>query len=102
MILPSKELIEKVLGLKNPKCIDRIDDEFWIEFDIEDEKMFNIYEFAFKIKEWAYEHWFFIDSYTNINSGAKVTKQFEKSMYFVEKTEVEAIIKAGEWVLKQL
>ena len=61
----------------------------------------NIYELAFKLKEWAYSNCCELVSYTE---GCEIfqTQLGETIKYFYAETEVEAIILASEWVLKEI
>ena len=61
----------------------------------------NIYELAFKLKIWAYSNCCELVSYTE---GCEIfqTQLDETIKYFYAETEVEAIIKACEWILKEI
>lgn len=61
----------------------------------------NIYELAFKLKEWSYSRCYEIVSYTE---GCEVfqTQLDETIKYFYAETEIEAIILASEWILKEI
>ena len=61
----------------------------------------NIYELAFKLKIWAYSNCCELVSYTE---GCEIfqTQLGETIKYFYAETEVEAIILASEWILKEL
>ncbi|WP_323586046.1 hypothetical protein [Aliarcobacter butzleri] len=68
----------------------------------------NIYEFAFKCKEWALDQNCCIRSYI-LKQEKKGRTKLEyhylanmPSEVFEEDTEVEAIIKACEWILKEI
>ena len=104
----SKELLSEVLGYEvdtflgiNKNEIDytccRDENEGYIDISI------NIYEFAFKCKEWAFKNKYKIQS--QINEGNKghshITKKNDDcwAKGFFENTEIEAIIKACEFIL---
>ena len=59
------------------------------------------YELAFKLKEWSYSRCYEIVSYTE---GCEVfqTQLDETIKYFYVETEIEAIILASEWILKEI
>ena len=63
----------------------------------------NIYEFAFKCKEWALKNNYKIQSQINLsNEGhSHITKKNDDcwAKGFFENTEIEAIIKACEFIL---
>lgn len=67
-------------------------------------KSINIYEFAFKCKEWAFKNKYKIQSQINqSNKGhSHITKKNDDcwAKGFFEDTEIEAIIKACEWILE--
>lgn len=113
----SKELLSEVLG---DEYNDRLVDWFQIEdnylrtyydcgrYDYKGRPTglgieINIYEFAFKCKEWAYSTYgIMIQSYPYCGkSRADALKGLEVDEVFKENTEVEAIIKACEWILKE-
>ena len=66
-------------------------------------KQINIYEFAFRCKEWAYSTYgIMIQSYPYCGkSRADALKGLEVDEVFKENTEVEAIIQACEWILSE-
>jgi len=113
---PSVKLIEAVLGVK----IEEIDysptNTIYYSFVDKDNKYIetniNIYEFAFKVKEWCWNNGIGI-MITRNHNGYKAILNDVYGMDFDKKieeyndknncmhtTEVEAIIKAGEWVLE--
>ena len=114
----SKELIKNVLV----KETENLSDDFtfdikdnYILFDDDGECQFevNIYEFAFKCKEWALDKGYTIESHTNRSfiskynreyfSVAKIFKETDSMRINTidESTEIEAIIKACNWILEQ-
>ena len=110
----SKELLSEVLELKR---IDEIYIEDNILYFCELNKGINIYELAHKCKEWAMNKGYQIISglsdepayrkqyekaYAKINyyTEDKIGNRVYKDIYFMANTEVEAVIKASEYVLK--
>lgn len=80
----------------------RIDNNiYWNVKEIDILQSRNIYELAFKLKEWSYSKCYEIISYTE---GCEIfqTQLDETIKYFYAETEVEAIIKACEWALKEI
>ena len=65
----------------------------------------NIYEFAFKCKEWAFKNKYKIQSQINeSNKGhSHITKKNDDcwAKGFFEDTEIEAVIKACNWILEK-
>ena len=113
--LKKKELLSEVLELKR---IDEIYIEDNILYFCELNKGINTYELAHKCKEWAMNKGFQIISglsdepayrkqdekaYTKVlwYEGDDIHREY-KDMYFMANTEVEAIIKASEYVLKAI
>lgn len=106
----NKELIKNVLV----KETENLSDDF--TFDIKDNYILfadegecqfevNIYEFAFKCKEWALKKDFIISSYSRHRLDG-----YDCCIYddngdidedFISNTEIEAIIKACNWILEQ-
>ena len=123
-ILPSKDLLSEVLGLKITKVCDEKefghrDNIIQLKYDNtlklgdgsmaiardNGHKSMNIYELAYKCKEWAYSNGFIVSS--GINSERKwwadsigVEEFPEVYEIFSAETEPEAIFKACEWILK--
>ena len=105
----SKELLSEVLGINNiSSIIYDIDFPNIIEYSQyatlargRRSTEINIYELAFKLKIWAYSNCCELVSYTE---GCEIfqTQLGETIKYFYAETEVEAIIKACEWVLKEI
>ena len=104
----SKELASEVLGVSIIKYTMRENDIIYFtksptfkDVDIPS-KLINIYEFAFKCKEWAYQNnydmwsitWGAVEFQNNIKS--KGTERIDAD------TEVEAIIEACTWILKEI
>ena len=102
----SKELIVTVLAEETENLtydfISDVEDNYII-FSDEGECLFevNIYEFAFKCKEWARDKY-------NITISSALYKNYAKSWNidkdksYTAKTEVEVIIKACEGILEEL
>ena len=116
----SKELASAVLNKEVTKCslINKSRNSINITY-FEDKEDFNpicrewnIYEFAFKCKKWATKYNFQLVSWTVAFEAVKKKgycqthntqdKNRENDKPFRENTEVEAIIKACEWVLEQI
>ena len=104
----SKELLSEVLNYEvdaflgiNKNEIDytccRDENEGYVDISI------NLYEFAFKCKEWAFKNKYKIQSQINAsNKGhSHITKKNDDcwAKGFFENTEIEAIIKACEFIL---
>lgn len=113
----SKELASSVLGL-NVAYTERCEHRdniigIWADMNTKPIKEINTYEFAFKCKEWALNKGYTIESHTNRSfiskynreyfSVAKIFKETDSMRINTidESTEVEAIIKACEWILEQ-
>ena len=101
----SKELIRNVLeketeNLPDDFTFDIIDN--YIIFADDGECMFevNIYEFAYKCKKWARDKYNITISSALYSNYAK-SWNVDKDKSYTAKTEVEVIIKACEWVLKE-
>ena len=109
----NKELMSAVLG-HNDICNERIiqnkllymckNDGMW-DYEYE----YNIYEFAFKCKEWAKNKEHIIHSsptqkieHTAIVQSFDINKFYYGQNQFYALTEVEAIIKACEWLLNEV
>ena len=102
----SKELIKAVLQKETEtlsKDFNFITNEDYIEFSDDGEMQFEycIYKFAFKCKEWARDKY-------DITVSSSIYKKYAKAWdipndkSYIADTEVEAIIKACEWVLKEI
>ena len=61
----------------------------------------NIYEFAFKCKEWARDKYGITLSSALYKNYAK-SWNIDKDKSYTAKTEVEVIIKACEWILEEV
>jgi len=117
MNTPSKELITEVLEIEKPDNItlivgnkynNNIKQTLLIEYNDESEPiMFNIYEFAFKCKEWALKQGYEIQSAPcdGINILKKDTTNILKQFDFYingENKELLGIFKACEYILLQI
>lgn len=100
----STELASSVLGL-NVVYIESCEHRdniigIWTDMNTKPIKEINIYEFAFKCKEWALNKGF------NIFSSYKSFSIFQNGILICsssgENAEIEAIIKACEWILEDL
>ena len=104
----SKELIKNVLVKETENLSEDFSfniDEDYIIFSDEGECQLevNIYEFAFKCKEWAFKNKYKIQSQINeSNKGhSHITKKNDDcwAKGFFENTEIEVIIKSCEFIL---
>lgn len=107
----SKELIIKVMDIKYPFSDVQLNSDIlsWWREDVyfEEKVKINIYEFAFKwCKEWAFKNKYKIQSQINANNKghSHITKKNDDcwAKGFFENTEIEAVIKASEYILKEL
>jgi len=110
MTLPSKELLSKVLNVEITYLTDRLDGNL-MPYQVarqEGWSTINIYEFAHRCKEWAWDkHRYKLKS--GIFIGRKgALKQNEYACTDYESisenanSEPEAIFKACEWILKEI
>ena len=108
----SKELLSEVLNYEvdaflgiNKNEIDytccRDENEGYIDISI------SIYEFAFKCKEWALKKEFIVHSsptqkkeFTSIAQNFNMNQSYYGKNQFYALTEIEAILKACEWILE--
>ena len=107
----SKELIIKVMDIKYPFSDIQLNSNIlsWWREDVffEETMKINIYEFAFKCKIWGFnEYKIYLSSELGEDSEVSLfwTANFktkEENRCFYGDTEVEAIIKACEWLLEQ-
>lgn len=105
MLLPSKELLSEVLGVKRITDINLTDNYitykyFAFEYDIFEDKV-NIYELMHKMKVWALSKGYRIDSaITDGRYGECVLSAgIGFSMCFEADTEFEAVTQACEFIL---
>ena len=103
MILPSKELISEVLSkeVEEERFIDSNSLTYVNSGIYED---INIYEFAFKCKEWALSVYHNIDFMVYGRSQCDLiifTQPDDIKYNFNEDTEIEAIFKACDYIMKQ-
>ncbi len=79
-----------------------VEDNFIIfSYDGEYQFEVNIYEFAFKCKEWAMDKYDITISSSLYKNYAK-SWNIDKDKSYTAKTEVEVIIKACEWILDDI
>ena len=113
----SDELASAVLGKEVTKCslINKTRNSINITY-FEDKEDFNticrewnIYEFAFKCKEWALTEGYMmkIENHYSNSIVVQIRKTISNSSYIEPwkktfRSEVEAIIKACEWILEML
>lgn len=104
MILPSKELISEVLSkeVEEERFIDSNSLTYVNSGIYED---INIYEFAFKCKEWAFDKGFVLKSYKKQGAFSGTYHYAidinDKICEWLANTEYEAIFKACEWIMEQ-
>lgn len=112
----SKELLSEVLG-HNDMCNERIVENKLLYMCKNDGTMdyeyeYNIYEFAFDCKEWALSKGYILSSNSYSNGGCCQVIQVDGEEcpecgecttleYIHSFTEIEAIIKACEWILNE-
>jgi len=109
MVAPSKELFKKVMGIdlmrtyiSDGQEVERnlwINDDYIVWNDVPYTDEVSIFEFAFKIKEWAEIHGYILSSSIGLCDIA-ISRNVKWIWNESADTEVEAIIKAGEWILK--
>ncbi len=106
----SKELLSEVMDIKYPFSDVQLNSNIlsWWREDVyfEETVKINIYEFAFKCKEFAFKNKYKIQSQINeSNKGhSHITKKNDDcwAKGFFENTEIEAILKASEYILKEI
>lgn len=101
----SKELLSEVLGIKVSKLVT----DSWLNahnnivFEEKDSNFadfINVYEFAFKCKEWAFKRE--LNLWTDYLGNCQIQdKDFQLLNDCYYDTEIEAIIKACEWILSE-
>ena len=100
----SKELASEVFKLN--VCETYIENnKLYFDMELPLIQNINIYEFAYKCKEWALNKGSYINCFYNEFWWDRVEKKYtadipSKNKSFYEDTEIEAIIKACEWILK--
>ena len=103
----SKELVVSVLTEETENLtydfISDVEDNYII-FSDEGECQFevNIYEFAFKCKEWALSKGYFIYSTNELSFIKSLSLETVETFANGKDTEIECIIKASEWVLSEV
>ena len=116
----STELASSVLGL-NVVYIESCEHRdniigIWTDINTKPIEEINIYEFAFKCKEWAYNQGFEIITYNlyskdnfkvvccpidEVDNFSEIVSSCNTFSWFNLPTEVEAIIKACNWILEE-
>ena len=103
----SKELVVSVLTEETENLtydfISDVEDNYII-FSDEGECQFevNIYEFAFKCKEWALSKGYFIYSTNELSFIKSLSLETVETFANGKDTEIECIIKASEWILSEV
>jgi hypothetical protein len=98
----SKELLSEVLNL-NITYIERCNNSIVYKVSVYDrEEEVNIYEFVFKCKEWALTKGYFIYSTNELSFIKTFSLETIETFSNGKDTEIECILKACEWVLKEI
>ena len=105
MMLPSKELLIKAMGYKNPHPLEIEDSKLYLYKEAgENITTINIYELAYKCKEWALSEGHILKHWTTKPMGGTEcyceSNNIDKYPFEAE-TEQESIFKACEWILKE-
>ena len=108
----SKELIIKVMDIKYPFSDVQLNSDIlsWWREDVyfEEKVKINIYEFAYKCKVWVFNKYkIYLSSELGEDSEVSLfwTANFKikkENKSFYGDTEIEAVIKASEYILKEL
>ena len=105
MILPSKELISEVLSKEVEEEERFIDSNSLTYVNSGIYEDINIYEFAFKCKEWAFDKGFVLKSYKKQGAFSGTYHYAidinDKICEWLANTEYEAIFKACEYIMEQ-
>jgi hypothetical protein len=98
----SKELLSEVLNL-NITYIERCNNSIVYKVSVYDrEEEVNIYEFVFKCKEWALTKGYFIYSTNELSFIKTFSLETIETFSNGKDTEIECILKACEWVLREV
>lgn len=109
----SKELLSKVLGISTIVMNPILEPENKIGYLVygsqntlqevrNNHKQINIYEFAFKCKEWALTKGYFIYSTNELSFIKSISLETIETFSNGEDTEIECILKACEWLLSRV
>ena len=105
-LIISKELVSEVLGLNvvyTESCEYRDGIiGIWTDMNTKPIKEINIYEFAFKCKEWALTKGYFIYSTNELSFIKSFSLETIETFSNGKDTEIECILKAGEYILKEI
>ena len=98
----SKELIYEVLNIPKENIVDIYIDGKYLLIKKDNNRIeeHNIYEFAFKCKEWALTKGYFIYSTNELSFIKTFSLETIETFSNGKDTEVEAITKACEWILE--
>jgi len=106
MILPSKELFELIIDRKTVYFNFSSRPNTYIEYktNINTNNAINMYEFIFKLKEWitTEQSYMFIKTinYGDYRGYQAYVNNFQNEFETECDTEFDAVVKAGEWILK--
>ncbi len=99
----SKELIIKVMDIKYPFSDVQLNNNIlsWWREDVyfEETVKINIYEFAYKCKEWALSKGYFIYSTNELSFIKSLSLETIETFSNGKDTEIDCIIKACEWIV---
>ncbi len=99
----SKELIIKVMDIKYPFSDVQLNNNIlsWWREDVyfEETVKINIYEFAYKCKEWALSKGYFIYSTNELSFIKSLSLETIETLSNGKDTEIVCIIKACEWIV---
>ena len=104
MTAPSKELLIKVIGYKNPHPLEIEDSKLYLYKEAgENITTINIYELGHKCKDYIIRNNYSLHITHDTGGLDCRVIIYKKSVkeYFHENTELESIFKACEWVLKE-
>ena len=106
----SKELLSEVLKLEVVKhsLFNKSNNSFNITYMQSEDSLksswmpINIYEFAFKCKEWALTKGYFIYSTNELSFIKSLSLETIETFSNGKDTEIECILKASEYILKDI
>ena len=106
----SKELLSEVLKLEVVKhsLFNKLNKSFNITYMPSEDSLksswmpINIYEFAFKCKDWALTNGYFIYSTNELSFIKTFSLETIETFSNGKDTEIECILKASEYILKEI